>query len=241
MGVSGNIVGLMLSNLAIFPALFLASKRKLLPEASILTAVSFISIVYHTCQVNVWCVAPLDSLQESDHLMVFSALTYFTLFFWDVRPSHKIAILFLVYIFLFPVILAALHTWLPTLVSITAALLVSVAVLSWFGFSAFRVDFVDLVVACVLFGIGIAFFVLAGDPSTTGAYPLYHSLWHVAAFLALFFVIELKTGSSRLSKWVRSLRTETRMDFSYLALIEERGENTAELRHLSRKIGHTLL
>lgn len=82
---------LVVSNIALLPAIFYAKYLSLVPEFSILAIVFFVSSFYHLCQAGFVCILGIDftTFRLADHFFVYSALVWIVLYFFV--ASHGIA------------------------------------------------------------------------------------------------------------------------------------------------------
>ncbi len=81
---------LVVSNIALLPAIIYAKQKSLVPEFSILAIVFFVSSFYHLCQAGFVCILGIDftTLRLADHFFVYSALVWIVLYFFV--ASHGI-------------------------------------------------------------------------------------------------------------------------------------------------------
>ena len=184
---------LVLSNVAIVPAILYAHIRHLIPEMALLTAVLAASTAFHMCQVEWFCFGvELRELQIVDHFMVYTALVWFSLYFAGVAERPRTGIT----IGVAPVMLVAIVHFIGTLMdgAIIVALVLVLTVLAltyaFYARGGPPVAWGALVVSMGLLAAGVFLHVFGGDfgPSNV-KYPVAHSIWHILSMLALYYVI----------------------------------------------------
>lgn len=195
-------LALVLSNFAAVPAISKAVESKNYVEACVLTVVFFISSFYHMCQAEFFCILTVSNHQITDHFFVYSALVELLLFFLDVEIVPKMCIFIIIQSILLPAIIKWIHSW--ALAGALIGGLVIMSLLSIFWYKIPKFDKLDVYSALVLIGVGFFFHIYAGDPGDP-KYPPYHSLWHLCAFIAAYFVIAIRDGKGELSKFINSI------------------------------------
>lgn len=184
---------LVLSNVALLPAIFYAYFRRLFVETTLLVAVLVASTAFHFCQVGWFCFGvDLHALQITDHFMVYTALVWFSLYFAGAAERTRMAITIGTMAVMLPVILTFIGSWLSGGIIISIVLVLTVIVLTYVvlmhggppvAWSAF-------VVAMVLLALGVFLHVFGGDFGPKNwKYPVAHSVWHVMAMLSLYYII----------------------------------------------------
>ncbi len=200
---------LILSNLALLFAIGFSIKRQLLPETTILGILMSVSITYHFCQTGISCLFPLDTLREMDHFFVYSTLIWIVLYFIEPPWPIRISVFFLAQVFIFPFLLTFLETnWVAGVligVIVVGALFLLFIVVQRIP----NIDWLDLLIAAILLGVGFALHITAGDPEGSN-YSVPHSIWHILSMLAIYFVLEIKDGTNWLAKVTREFRGERR-------------------------------
>lgn len=185
---------LVLSNVAIFPAIFYAYYvRQLVAETALLLAVMAVSTAFHLCQVEWFCFGvDLHALQVTDHFMVYTALVWFSLYFAGAAERARTAITIATMAIMLPVILTFIGSWLSGGIIIAITLVLSVVVLTY----AIHVNggppvaWGAFVVAMGLMAAGVFLHVFGGDFGPDNwKYPVAHSVWHVLSMLALYYVL----------------------------------------------------
>jgi hypothetical protein len=202
-------IALILTNLALIPAIVLAIVYRLFPEVVVMTVLMFTSSMYHICQSGFYCIYLFDSLQVSDHFYVYSTLIWMTFWFVGLKLKFRFILFFIIQSALLPAIISYLHSWLLTGILIAALVVIVLLILS-ISFENFpKLDWLDVLVVIGLLGGGFYLHVYAGEPGSQ-TYPVAHSIWHVLSMISLFFVIEIKEGSSFVAKAIRRFRRNVR-------------------------------
>ena len=204
MASSGDLF-LILSNIALLPAIFSAVRRGLLPEATILSILLAVSMAYHFCLAGVSCLFPLATLREMDHFFVYSTLIWIVLYFIEPPWPIRVSAFFIGEVFIIGFLLTYVSkTWVYG-VLIGAIFLGALVLLFLVVRKIPSIDWLDLVILVVLIGVGFSLHIVAGDPGDKD-YPTLHSVWHILAMLAIYFVLELKDGTNWIVKVVREFR-----------------------------------
>jgi hypothetical protein len=184
---------LVLSNVAIFPAIFYAYVRQLFAETALLLAVLAASTAFHLCQVEWFCFGvALHALQVTDHFMVYTALVWFSLYFAGAAERTRTAITIATMAIMLPVILTFIGSWLSGGIIVAITLVLSVVVLTYaiHVYGGPPVAWGAFVVAMGLLAAGVFLHVFGGDFGPDNwKYPVAHSVWHVLSMLALYYVL----------------------------------------------------
>lgn len=188
-------VALVLSNLAVVPAGVLAYWRGYVVELTILVLSFTISTAFHMCQVGWFCFGlELHGLQLGDHFMVYWALVWFSLYWVGAAERLRMALTIAAMGVSLPVIATFIGTWIPGAfvvgVTIVLALIVLAIALKLYGGPP--VNWKAFAAALVLLGVGVFLHVMGGDfGSENWKYPIAHSLWHMFAYFALYFILAI--------------------------------------------------
>lgn len=208
-------VFLVLSNLALLPALWYAVRANLFVEFGLLAAVFMASTAFHICQSAFFCFGvSLFSLQVSDHLLVFLAIIHFSLYVVNASLVARTAITFVATPIILPVVVTFLHDFVSGAIAISvavvAAAIMFVIIITING--RIYLDWKSVIIAVVLMAGGIALHLVGGDFSEDNTkYFSLHSAWHVASMIALLFVLDIPFGrTSVLKLWYYFLRTQTK-------------------------------
>ncbi len=190
---------LVLTNLALVPALAYCARRWLFPELAILSVVFLASSTYHMCQAGFVCLLDVgfSAFQLSDHFWVFSALLWVVLFFVGLGLEYRFVILVLSQLLLLLLILEFGHDKFFSAVVIGGIVLIAFLLLAFIGRAVPDISVANLVVALLLIGGGFVLFLLAGDPAHEGNpgdpnYGPFHSAWHVLIMLAVYPALDLR-------------------------------------------------
>lgn len=201
--VSDEIIeGLFLvcSNLALVPAIVVAFNRQLIPETTILICMILVSSIYHFCQAGFVCIWNFQTLQIWDHFTVYTTLMWMVLYFLGITTKQKVTF-FMTYItLLIPLVLIYMHSWYLSIALLCGIGFISLVVMIFYLKGFPKCDWFDLFTAAVLIIGGFFFFIYSGDPGSRN-YWWGHSLWHICAMFAIFFVIEIRDGTS----WITEL------------------------------------
>lgn len=198
-------LALILSNLAMLPAIIVSFYYSLLPEAFVLIVLLFVSSIYHLCQSGFLCIYSFTSLQVADHFYVYSILIWITLYFVGLNLQCKFIIFFVIQAALLPAVMIYLHSWILTGVVIAVLVVVALVVLGFFIKDFPVIDWLDIIIVFILLGGGFSLHYVSGDPGSPN-YPAGHSMWHILSMLAIFFIIECKEGNSMVSRLVDGTR-----------------------------------
>ncbi len=204
------------------PAILFAWKRRLLPESIVLGILFVASTLvglslslalpqqhaqYHFCQTEVFCLFPAVVMRELDHIWVYTAFTWITLYFIEPPWQVRVAVLFLAQALLIPFVVSYPDAhWVSGMI-IGVVLIGALVVLIFVAGHLPKIDWIDLFVAAVLVAGGFTVFILAGDPGNS-KYPAGHGVWHILSMLAIYFVLEAKDGVSFPNKLLRFLRSQ---------------------------------
>lgn len=188
--------GLVLSNAAAFAPLMYAWRRRRLPEATLVLAALVASTMFHMCQEGWTCFGmPLQALQIADHFFVYTVVAWFGMYALSIPLRARITVAFVAQAFMLPLIVSFLHKeWVGAAIvafSFAVTLVVFAIIVRARGMPYLTVS--SLVIAVITVAAGMVLHVLGGDfGEANGAnYPLYHTVWHVLAFLALLFVLDV--------------------------------------------------
>jgi len=197
---------LVLSNAAIAPALFVAIKRKLYPEAAVLFTLAMVSSPYHFCQIGAVCVFPFESVQLSDHFFVYSSLLWMSLYFSDTTLEERFCMFFMLQGLLLPSVIRYVSTnsWLLSAVVIGGAAISALFVMGFMHRRAPKFGVADLIASAMFIGVGLFFHIYAGEPGGDN-YGWAHSLWHCFVMVAIYFVLESKRKNSWLRRTVKNI------------------------------------
>ncbi len=204
---------LVISNIALLPAIIYAFYLKLIPETSIISVVFIISTVYHLCQAGFICLLTIDfvTFQFSDHFFVYSLLVWIVLYAIGLPLEFRFAIFIWIQALLFPLLLEFKNTWWFGGFIIGFIVLITVLLLSLIIRAIPRINIFSLIAAVILLGIGFALHLIGGDPTPPShdqqhlkneeddinhKYVWLHSLWHIFSMLAIYYVLDLKYGKS---------------------------------------------
>lgn len=240
-------LALLLSNLALVPAIYLAFHYKLIPEASLMLVVFIASVVYHLCQVNFVCILGLKfaTLQFMDNFFVYSLLTWIILYFIGLNLKERFSIFVWFQIFVFPLILEFVNTWWLAALFIIFLVFVVLFLILLVLRKMPRFHHGVFAVGLLLVIVGFGFHIIGGEPSqpkntvTPEAehYAIYHSIWHILVMLGIYFAIDLKHGKSwvakKFSKWGRWVNKRRRVRKNKKKLLKKRVRN--DILHLSRE------
>lgn len=207
-------IGLVLSNVALIPVIFLSAAYLYLVDFFYLSGLFTVSTVYHLCQAGFWCAGPLELLQQADHVTVWSTLfwLYLTTLDFDIRVLFGIQVaverLFIMFAFLFIDSSIFPYTFL------VAGLFGIFLKVFYFKIPFLQYDVLFGATGLALFGIGLWFHLTAGPIDSEG-YAWRHIIWHTLAMTAAFFLYLVRLGFSSL----RMLHVDKKV---------------AELRHIMR-------
>jgi hypothetical protein len=162
-------------------------------ETSILVTLFLTSTLFHLCQVGAFCLdLQANDWQRADHFVVYLALIWFAMYFVGIAEKTRVAVVF----FLLPVLLLLVSKHLnEMLVTIIVVAVVAALVILGIEFALFRngvwdVQWGALFTTGIYLTAGVVLHLVGGDyVDGKGIYPLYHSLWHVLAMVALFFIL----------------------------------------------------
>jgi hypothetical protein len=195
-------IDLVVSNVAFLIAAAKAFESAYYMEMCILTVLCFTSTFYHLCQAEFFCIVSLHNHQIMDHFFVYSSLTWMLLFFLDVKIIPRVCVFIIAQSILLPIIIKWIGSWALAGTIIFALIVIASVTLFYDGIPKF--DPWDLAFALILLAIGFALHIIAGNPGEP-QYPPWHSLWHLAAALSVYFVITIRDGKSEISKLLRSM------------------------------------
>lgn len=192
---------LLMSNVAVVPAVMFAVYKKKFDSAAIIATVAVVSFLYHSCQAGFFCIFNTDIpgksnfylLQKSDEYFVSIAIVWFVLYAIEIRSLLASTLIFSIQA-IFLLSLLSGKDYATTIVGVAIGVGILFAIVYFMikpKMLAFAI--VPSVVSLVLLASGFALFIVAGDPGDKN-YWVYHSLWHIFLFLAVFFVLMTKTG-----------------------------------------------
>lgn len=209
---SGGIF-LILSNLAILPAVLYTLKKGLYIDSSILIIVFIISSTYHTCQSGFFCIVQFDSLQKVDHFFVYQAFIWISLYIVNVPINHRIVLLLFFHMLLLPFTLQYIGSWWLAGITFGGIALTCIITLSFFYWEQPILSKFDFMFAMTLLGSGFYLHVIGGAPGQSN-YWLWHALWHMFAMFAVLFVYTFKTSGGILhifdsKKKIKSTKQQT--------------------------------
>lgn len=198
--LSGGLA-LVLSNLILIPtslhALFMGHYSE-----TVSVFVTFaISSLYHSCQANFFCVAPLNAMQICDHFFVYSCMAWILFFLMELQLQHRFIGLLLIQAVMLPALMSSIHKWWIALVLISFVVVFSLFILLVCMKEVPKFDTIELVIATVLLIGGFILHIFAGDPGEAG-YAWKHSIWHILSMMAIFFAIEMKDGKNFFDKFI---------------------------------------
>lgn len=184
---------LVLSHLAALPALIFLGVKDQFVDAVVLGTAVAISTLYHLCQVG-WVCFGLDvhSLQIADHFMVFFALVWFLLYAAGATERIRTAVTVAVMGVSLPIIISKLDTWIASGVVVGLGVLAFVITFFAYAFKRgyYRVEWTMFVLALALIGSGVVLHIYAGDfGPDNNTYPVAHTVWHVLAFVSLYYIV----------------------------------------------------
>lgn len=201
MNTNGELY-LILSNIAMLPAIIYAWFRRLYAETALLITVATVSFLYHACQGNFFCIVRETSfgeqkfviLQNTDEFFVNITIIWFVMYFLNVPRDVEFAVVFTIA----PILLISiLSNTANTLYILIGA--ISVAGIVAFSYSLilnrkFRFSYIPAFIALFLLIGGSLFFYFANDPGTSDNYSSFHATWHVLLMLAVAFVLHTRYG-----------------------------------------------
>lgn len=195
-------LALILSNLALVPAIIYAAYKQYVTELVFLVLLFTSSTTYHICQADFGCVFTMRALQTTDHFMVYSTLVWITLFFLRLPLVTRICLLIIAQVPLLPALVDFLDNWWIAVALV--GYLVLIGIISMVVMKRFpTTNLIDFYVAVLLLGVGFFLHVFAGTPGSEN-YGTLHTVWHVLAMLALFFVLLLHEPRSFIEKYVKN-------------------------------------
>lgn len=200
---------LVISNLALIPAIDFALVRGQVSEMSIFIALLVTSSIYHLCQAGFLCLFTMSSLQMCDHFFVYGTILWMTLYFFDISFLYRFSVLILAQVLLLPSIISYSTTegndW-----YIILALVIFLVVFAFYAMVLYldglpRIDWKDFLVAVILIAIGLVLFVFAGEPGSPH-YAILHSFWHIFVMVGIYFILELKDDQSWFCKMLNKMK-----------------------------------
>lgn len=186
---------LVLSNLFILPALWIATRMGYAMDSLIVATVFTSSTLYHACDAEWFCLVPLTQHRIQDHYTSNALVAWILLCIVGVRFTERCSIFFVImatYVLFAsdPKRLDPPFFLVGTIVFF--ALYIAARAL---GFRRYppRLDPADMTVAILLLLASYVFFVAGGDPENGLRYVIMHSLWHAVSMPAVYFVIESRS------------------------------------------------
>jgi len=197
---AGLAAALVFSHLAAIPALIYLVWRGLIVETTVLATAVVVSTLYHLCQVGWVCFGlDLHALQVSDHFMVFFALVWFLLYAAGSTERIRAAVTIAVMGISLPFIISNLDSWVGGAVVTGVAIVAFIATFIAYASvrKAIQVEWRAFAVSLFLILAGVVLHVYGGDygPLNT-IYPVAHSVWHVLAFLSLYYIVMIPFTST---------------------------------------------
>lgn len=188
-------VGLVLSNVAIFPAIYYAYYRGLFVEMAISISVFIASTSFHICQVDWFCWGvSLHALQITDHFVVYTAVFWFSLYWAGAAERTRAALTLGLMAVLLPVIITHLGSWIPlaAVAALTITMTLGIVVLVVYIKGRLLIAWKPMAIASVLLVAGVVLHVFGGDfENGNQKYPVAHSVWHALSMLSLLFVLKV--------------------------------------------------
>ncbi len=215
---------LLLSNLALLPAIVLSFRYRLIPETSLMLVVFVASVLYHLCQVNFVCILDLQfkTLQFMDNFFVYSLLTWIILYFIGLNLADRFSIFIWFQILVFPLVLEFMNTWWLAALIIIFLIFVILFIILLIIRKLPRFHYGIFGVGMLLVLVGFGFHIIGGEPTQPKGeitpegqhYAIYHSIWHILVMLGVYFAIDLKHGKSwiarrfnKLGRWIKNRKT----------------------------------
>lgn len=198
---------LVLSNLALIPAVIYCLAKKKWVLCIIFSRLLLVSTFYHICQAGYYCFSvTLEALRTSDHFFVYMSLTWLVLYLLGLPIVLKLIVSIVVEMIALPALVAYIDSWwvLGTILIMLAAVILITMAIRFAKSPArlkklMRIDILDTIMAVTLISLGFVFHILAGEPGSY-RYGWAHALWHVFAMLGMFFVLEMKDGKDLINK-----------------------------------------
>lgn len=205
MTTTAAAVFLVITNLALFPALYYSAVAGLFVELGLLLGVFVASTAFHICQVQWFCFGvSLFSLQVTDHTLVYVTVIYLSLYFVNTPLVSRVGVTLFTLPIIQPVIITFLHEFvsgaLAVAIAAVAAMVALIVILSVYGHVYF--DWRSVLVAAILVAGGIVLHVVGGDFSpNNNAYGAAHSVWHVLAMVAIYFILDIPYSQTSVLKF----------------------------------------
>jgi hypothetical protein len=201
MGTVAEDVFLVISNLALFPAIYYAFKKGYYLEVAILSVMFWASTIYHICLAGLFCISQLPVLQISDHFFVYQTLIWIALFFIRVPERGRVVLLLVSQLFLLPYTIQYMKSWWLTGIIIGVVALTLVVLVSFVTKRLPRIHLIDFLVLTVMLGVGFFLHIWAGEPGEKN-YGWAHSLWHIGSMLPIVFIVWMDERTSLTKKVV---------------------------------------
>jgi hypothetical protein len=191
---------LVLTNVAFLFAFAYAIEKKLWPESTIILVVALASSFYHLCQTEVYCAAeyPYSGLprylylQQLDEFMVATTVIWFIMYFFEIPLALRACFVFFVQGVVFVPIISQSYEFVYIGVSFLVVAFVALMIMLYFR-KYIHLSIYSTIAAALLIGVGVALFVIGGDPDDS-TYTWFHGTWHLLLFFGVFFVIDIKYG-----------------------------------------------
>jgi hypothetical protein len=198
-------VFLVITNIVLIPAILIALLiGRDLVTATILFMMFLVSTFYHICEAGWYCMVPLDTLQASDHIMVYTLV--FWVFLIGTTRYRDIQFSLLLVNTAALVVFVAVSTHTAFFGAFYVAFFIAWIIVSYAGFGIppkpYGIGLLLIALMLTLFGL-IPFFI-GGDPGDSN-YWWTHSLWHFFVILAVIFLLLALYGES-LWKWYHEIR-----------------------------------
>ena len=124
--------------------------------------------------------------------MVFFALVWFLLYAAGATERIRTAVTVAVMGVSLPIIISKLDTWIASGVVVGLGVLAFVITFFAYAFKRgyYRVEWTMFVLALALIGSGVVLHIYAGDfGPDNNTYPVAHTVWHVLAFVSLYYIV----------------------------------------------------
>jgi hypothetical protein len=185
------------SNLFVIPAIVFSLYKRLWATASILTTLGAVSLIYHACQTDLFCLFESEVagqqdyflLQVLDEVNVYLTIVWFILFFLEINYHLRATALLLSYpVFALTFVSDSDYddviNWMVVGVVIVCAVVYNI-----YNDRGIRIGTVSLSLAIVFIVVGLVMFFNSSNFEDGDNYNLFHGLWHMFLFLALFLLI----------------------------------------------------
>lgn len=190
-------LALIVSNAPLIPSIIFSFFKRKYTLTCIYTVLYVASSLYHLCQADFYCITTFHNHQIIDHFFVYTAFTWTIFFLIRLNAELTISLITLIQFVLLLTIMKWIDSWILAGVTIGSILLITLILVFIYGIPKGGTR--DFIGALVLIIVGIVLHVLAGDPGDRN-YPFYHSMWHILAFVAIYYVIETSDNESLFHK-----------------------------------------